>query len=131
MAAFEPIPNEDERIAHAVIGAAIEVHRILGPGFLESVYRKALKHELALRGLSAEEELPLSICFKDLRIDGQRVDLLVERRIIIELKCVECFAPIHEAVLLSYLKSTKLRLGILLNFKTVILKDGSIKRVVL
>lgn len=131
MAAFEPIPMEDERIAHAVVGAAIEVHRILGPGFLESVYCKALKHELALRGFSAEEEVPLAIYFKDLRIEGQRVDLLVEKRVITELKCAESFVPIHEAILLSYLKSTKLRLGLLLNFKTVILKDGGIKRVIL
>jgi hypothetical protein len=77
-----PIPGEDERIAHAIIGAAIEVHRILGPGFLESVYRKALRYELSLRGFSSDEELPLFVQFKDLRIDGQRVDLLVERRVI-------------------------------------------------
>jgi GxxExxY protein len=128
---FEEIPEEDERIAHAVIGAAIEVHRILGPGFLESVYRKALRHELALCGFSSDEELPIAIQFKDLRIDGQRVDLLVERRIIVELKCAEKFAPIHEAILLSYLKTTKLRLGLMLNFKAVTLKDGGIKRVVL
>jgi GxxExxY protein len=129
--AFDPIVEEDERIAHAVIGAAIEVHRILGPGFLESVYRKALKYELALRGFSSEEELPLTIFFKDLRIDDQRLDLLVENRIIIELKCAEKFAPIHEAILISYLKSTKLRLGLMLNFRTVTLKDGGIKRVIL
>ncbi len=129
---FEPIPAEDERIAHAVIGAAIEVHRILGPGFLESVYRKALRHELALRGFASEEETPLFIEFKDLRIDGQRVDLLVERRVIVELKCADKFAPIHEAILLfSYLKTTSLRLGLMLNFKTVTLKEGGIKRVVL
>jgi GxxExxY protein len=128
---FEPIPDDDKRIAHAVIGAAIEVHRILGPGFLESVFRKALRHELALRGFSSEEEVPLSIQFKDLRIDGQRVDLLVERRVIVELKCAEKFAPIHEAILLSYLKTTKLRIGLMLNFKTIRLNDGGIKRVVL
>ena len=128
---FEPIPEEDERIAHAVIGAAIEVHRVLGPGFLESVYRKALRHELALRGFSSVEELPLSIQFKDLRVDGQRVDLLVEQRVIAELKCADKFAPIHDAILLSYLKTTKLRVGLLLNFKTVTLKEGGIKRVVL
>jgi GxxExxY protein len=127
---FEPIPAEDERIAYTVIGAAIEVHRILGPGFLESVYRKALRHELALRGFSSEEEVPLVVCFKDLRIDGQRVDLLVERRVIVELKCAEQFAPIHEAIMISYLKATKLRLGLMLNFKTVKLKEGGIKRVV-
>jgi GxxExxY protein len=90
---FEPIPDEDERIAHAVIGAAIEVHRLLGPGFLESVYRKALRHELALRGFSSEEELPLIIQFKDLHIDGQRVDLLVERRIIVELNVPKSSRP--------------------------------------
>jgi len=128
---FEPIPEEDERIAHTVIGAAIEVHRVLGPGFLESVYRKALRHELALRGFTSVEELPLSIQFEDLRIDGQRVDLLVEQRVIVELKCADKFAPIHEAILLSYLKTTKLRLGLLLNFKTITLKEGGIKRVVL
>ena len=128
---FEVIPDEDERIAHAVIGAAIEVHRILGPGFLECVYRKALRHELGLRGFSSDEELPLLIQFKDLRIDGQRVDLLVERRIIVELKCADKFAPIHEAILLFYLKTTKFRLGLLLNFKTVTLKEGGIKHVVL
>jgi GxxExxY protein len=128
---FDPIPDEDERIAHAIIGAAIEVHRILGPGFLESVYRKALRHELALRGFSSEEEKLLFVQFKDLRIDGQRVDLSVERRIIVELKCADKFAPIHEAILLSYPRTMNLRLGLLLNFKSVTLKDGGIKRIVL
>jgi GxxExxY protein len=128
---FEPISEEDERIAHTVIGAAIEVHRILGPGFLESVYRKALRHELALRGFSSDEELPLYLQYKDLHIDGQRVDLLVERRVIVELKCADKFAPIHEAILLSYLKTMRLRLGLMLNFKLVTLKEGGIKRIVL
>jgi GxxExxY protein len=128
---MEPIPEDDERIAHAIIGAAIEVHRLLGPGFLESVYRKALKYELALRGYLSEEEVCLTVQFKDLQIDGQRVDLLVERRVIVELKCAEKFAPIHDAILLSYLKATKFRLGLLLNFKTVVLKEGGIRRIVL
>jgi GxxExxY protein len=128
---LEPIPDGDERIAHAIIGAAIEVHRILGPGFLESIYRKALRYELSLRGFSSDEELPLFVQFKDLQIDGQRVDLLVEHRVIVELKCADKFAPIHEAILLSYLKSTKLRLGLLLNFKAVTLKEGGIRRVAL
>jgi GxxExxY protein len=128
---FEPIPVGDERIAHGVIGAAIEVHRLLGPGFLERVYRKALRHELFLRGFNSEEELPLIVQFKDLQIDGQRVDLLVENRVIVELKCADEFSPIHEAILLSYLKSTKLRLGLLLNFKATILKQGGIRRVIL
>ena len=101
-----------------------------GPGFLESVYRKALRHELALRGLLSDEELSLFVQFKDLRIDGQRCDLLIERRIIIELKCVDKFAPIHEAILLSYLKSMQLRLGLLLDFKSETLREGGIKRIV-
>src|SRR5262249_6397447 len=128
---FDSIPEEDEQLAHAIIGAAIEVHRILGPGFLESVYRKALRHELALRGIAAQEEVPICIQFKDLCIDNQRVDLLVDQRVIVELKCVEKFAPIHEAILISYLKTTKFRLGLLFNFRTVTLKEGGIKRVVL
>jgi GxxExxY protein len=131
LAIFDPISQEDERIAHAVIGAAIEVHRILEPGFLESIYRKALRHELALRGFAAEEETPLLLQYKDLQIEGQRVDLLVESRVIVELKCADQFAPIHEAIVLSYLKAAKLRLAMLLNFKVVKLKDGGIKRVVL
>jgi len=131
MTSFASIPEEDERLAHAIIGAAIEVHRILGPGFLESIYRKALRHELALRGIASEEEVPICIRFKDLCIDNQRVDLLVEQRIIVELKCVEKFAPIHEAILISYLKTTKFRLGLLFNFRTVTLKEGGLKRVVL
>lgn len=128
---FAPIPDEDEHIAHAVIGAAIEVHRILGPGYLESVYRRALRYELALRGFSSEEELSIVVRFKDLCIEGQRLDLLVERRVVVELKCVDKFAPIHDAIVLSYLKSMDVRLGLLLNFRTVTLKDGGIKRVVL
>jgi GxxExxY protein len=80
---------------------------------------------------SSEEELPLTIFFKDLQIEGQRLDLLVEKRIIVELKSAEKFAPIHEAILISYLKTTKLRLGLMLNFRTFTLKDDGIKRVVL
>jgi GxxExxY protein len=98
---------------------------------LESIYRKALRYELSLWGFSSDEELRLWVQFKDLRIDGQRVDLLVEHRVIVELKCADKFAPIHEAILLSYLKSTKLRLGLLLNFKAVTLKEGGIRRVAL
>ncbi|MCC7474013.1 MAG: GxxExxY protein [Pirellulales bacterium] len=128
---FDPIPDRDEQIAYSIIGAAIEVHRILGPGFLESVYQEALLHELALRGFKVERELSLRIPYTDIVIANQRVDLLVENRIIVELKCVEDIAPIHEAILLSYLKTTKLRLGLLLNFNTPILKDRGIRRVVL
>jgi GxxExxY protein len=125
----EPIPEQDEEIAKAVIGAAIEVHRELGPGFLESIYRKALAYELSLRGLAVEQEKELVVPYKDIQIPGQRLDLLVAGRLIVELKCVEEFAPIHQAQLLSYLKATGLRLGLLINFKAQVLRDG-IKRMV-
>jgi GxxExxY protein len=126
---YAPIPNEDEEWAHKVIGAAIEVHRVLGPGFIESIYRQALCHELSLRGIPHQFEKPLEVPFKDIRIPGQRLDIIVGERVIVELKCVDQFAPIHQAKLISYLKATGLRLGPLINFKVLVLKDG-IKRVV-
>jgi GxxExxY protein len=124
-----PIPAEDEELARKVIGAAIEVHRLLGPGFIESIYRRALCHELSLLGIPYEEEKPILVPYKDIRIPGQKLDILVSSRIILELKTVEEFAPIHMAQLISYLKATGLRLGFLINFKTEVLKNGR-KRVV-
>jgi GxxExxY protein len=126
---FDAIPEEDERLAHAIIGAAIEVHRLLGPGFLESIYERALCHELALRGVAFERQKELIVRYKDLGIPGQRLDLLVGGRVIVDLKTVDNLAPIHHAQVLSYLKSTGLRLGLLINFKTLVLRDG-IKRII-
>jgi GxxExxY protein len=126
---YNPIPPEDEEMARKIIGAAIEVHRLLGPGFIESIYRRALCHELSLLGIPYEDEKPILVPYKDIHIPGQRLDILVAGRIILELKTVEEFAPIHLAKLISYLKATGLRLGFLINFKTQVLKDG-IKRVV-
>jgi GxxExxY protein len=126
---FDPIPGEDEELAHTILGAAIEVHRLLGPGFLESIYERALRHELALRGVACEHQKNLIVRYKDLDIPGQRLDLLVGGRVITDVKTVETLAPIHQAQLLSYLKTTGLRLGLLINFKVMVLKDG-IKRVV-
>jgi len=127
---FAPIPEQDEALAKKVIGAAIEVHRELGPGFLESVYRKAMAYELSSQKIQVEEEKAIVVPYKDIQIAGQRLDLRVGGRIIVELKCVEEFAPIHQAQLISYLKATGLRLGLLINFKIQKVKDG-IKRVVL
>src|SRR5262249_23550951 len=124
-----PISVEIEELAHRVIGAAIEVHRVLGPGFLESIYRRALCHELSLRGIPFEYEKELLVPYKDIWIPGQRYDILVAGRILLELKTAEAIAPIHQAQLLSYLKATSLRLGFLINFKVLVLKDG-IKRLV-
>jgi GxxExxY protein len=129
MQKYASIPERDEEIAKAVIGAAIEVHRELGPGFLESIYRKALAYELTLRGFPVEQEKEVIVHYKDIQIPGQRLDLLVAERVVVELKCVEDFAPIHQAQLISYLKATSRRLGLLINFKVCVLKDG-IKRIV-
>lgn len=126
---YEPIPQEDERIAHTVIGAAIEVHRFLGPGFLEKIYERALAHELTLRGVSVQPQKDMLVPYKDIFIAGQRLDLLAGERVIVELKAVSELAPIHEAHVLSYLKATALRLGLLINFNAPILKDG-IRRLV-
>jgi GxxExxY protein len=120
----EPIDERDEALAHQVIGAAIEVHRLLGPGFLESIYERAMEYELISCGLLVEREKEILVPYKDIRIPGQRLDLLVGDRVIVELKAVESIAPIHEAQLLSYLKATGLRLGLLINFRVPILKDG-------
>jgi GxxExxY protein len=126
---YDAIPPEDEELARQAIGAAIEVHRLLGPGFLESIYERALCHELTLRGVAFERQKDLLVRYKDIHIPGQRLDLLVGERVIVDLKTVESFAPIHQAQTLSYLKATGLRLALLINFKVVVLKDG-IKRVV-
>ncbi len=125
----DPIPVEDELLAKQVIGAAIEVHRILGPGFLESIYVRALEYELSQAGLLVEREKPILVTFKGIQIPGQRLDLIVGGRLIVEAKTVDQFAPIHLAKVLSYLRTTDLRLGLLINFNVPLLKDG-IKRVV-
>jgi GxxExxY protein len=114
-----------------VIGAAIEVPRALGPGLLESAYETCLCHELGLRGIPFERQKPLPLKFKEATLDcGYRLDLLVSNSVVVEIKAVEAFLPIHEAQLLTYLKLGGWNLGLLINFNTPVLKDG-IKRVVL
>ncbi len=125
----EPIPPELEEITKRVIGAAIEVHRHLGPGFLESVYEKALVHELSLQNIVVKQQVPVTVNYKGVEICGQRADLIIEPGIILELKTVEALEPVHVAQLLNYLKATGMRLGLLINFHSRWLKDG-IKRVV-
>ena len=117
-------------ITEAVIGAAIEVHRHLGPGLLESIYEAALAFELSERGLAVERQKPVPLAYKGLKFDeGFRIDLLVAGEVVVELKCVDAVLPIHEAQVLSYLKLAGLRTGLLLNFKSPVLKQG-IKRFV-
>ena len=123
-------PDEElDRLAHEVIGAALEVHRILGPGFLESVYEEALLVELGLRMIPVQRQVPLPLVYKGVEIGQGRLDLLVQGRLIVEIKTVETLAPIHKAQAISYLKATGLQLALLINFNAAVLKDG-IKRIV-
>jgi GxxExxY protein len=113
------------QLTRQIIGAAIEVHRELGPGLLESAYEECLCHELRLRGLAFERQVPLPLVYKGVKLDcGYRIDVLVERRVVVEVKSVECVLPIHEAQLLTYLKLGGWRVGLLINFNVPLLKDG-------
>ena len=112
------------RISHKIINAAIEVHKNLGPGFLESVYEDAMCIELDLQGLTYERQKEINILYKDHHIKGQRLDLLVEDLIIIENKAISEVLPIHKMILVSYLKATSKRIGLLINFHEQLLKDG-------
>ena len=118
-------------ITEAIIGAAIEVHRHLGPGMLESVYEAALAYELAERGIAVERQKPVPLVYKGLQFEeGYRLDLLVGGAVIVELKCVDAILPIHEAQLLTYMKLAKIPTGLLINFNVKLLKNG-IRRFVL
>lgn len=119
-----------EDLAFKIIGCAIEVHRVIGPGYLESVYENALAVELARQGLSFERQVAVSVEYKGVDVGAGRIDILVEGRVVLELKSIEQFAPIHQAQVISYLKATGLKLGLLINFNTEVLKDG-IRRIVL
>jgi GxxExxY protein len=118
-----------ENLTEQVIGAAIEVHRALGPGLLESAYEECLCHELHLRSLAFRRQVPLPVEFKGIHLDcGYRMDILVEDSVILELKCVEHILPVHEAQLLTYLKITGKRVGLIINFHVSILVRGGIIR---
>ncbi|HEX2458670.1 MAG TPA: GxxExxY protein [Vicinamibacterales bacterium] len=127
---FEPIPPETEVVASHIIGAGIEVHRTLGPGFLETIYQQALCLELAARGIGFERERAISVHYRGHAIPGQRVDLIVADAVLVELKATTRTDPMLEAKVISYLRTTGLRLGIVLNFNCQTLKEG-IKRIVL
>ena len=119
----EPSVELDE-LAHRVIGAAIEVHRVLGPGFLESVYEEALCVELAARRIGFTRQVPVGVDYKGRRVGEARLDLVVDNRVVVELKAVESIAPIHVAQVLSYLKATELRLALLITFNVTVLRRG-------
>jgi GxxExxY protein len=120
----------DETTSRRVIGSAIEVHRQLGPGLLESIYHACLIQELTSSGVAFEQQVGLPIVYKGVILDREyRIDLIVEQALVVEIKSVQQVLPVHRAQLLTYLKLTKLRTGLLLNFNSAVLKDG-IMRVV-
>ena len=122
--------KQEDKLSKEIIGASIEVHRNLGPGLLESAYEECLCRELFIRDLTFERQKPLPLSYKGVKLDcGYRLDIVVGELVILELKAADRIEPIHEAQLLTYLKLTNLKLGILINFNVPILKDG-IKRVV-
>jgi GxxExxY protein len=111
-----------------IIGAAIEVHKALGPGLLESIYEECLCHELELRGLSFERQKALTVTYKGKNLNcGYRLDLTVEKEIIVELKSCDYIEPIHKAQLLTYLRLSGLHLGLLLNFNVPVMKNGVVR----
>ena len=126
---FAPIPAATEQVATAVIGAAIEVHRQLGPGFLEKIYQEALCLELDSRGFNYERERAVVVHYRGTPIPGQRIDLIVGGCVLVELKAAARIDAVHETKMISYLRTTGLRLGLLLNFNGRTVKEG-VKRVV-
>lgn len=125
-----PLTADEERVMREVIGAAMAVHRALGPGFLESIYQKAMRIELAARGLKFEAERVVHVAYRGVPIPGQRIDLIVEEQVVVELKAVARFDRIHIGQVISYLKTTGLRGGLLINFRVPLLVRG-LKRIVL
>lgn len=124
----EPTPEEDE-FARRVIGAAIEVHRILGPGYLEKTYEEALAIEMTQQGIPFQRQPPVAVTYKGHHVGEGKLDFLVGGCLIVELKAVDALAEVHRAQVMSYLKATGLCLGLLINFQTSVVKDG-IKRVI-
>jgi len=121
--------TEDE-ISYKVIGVAIDLHMQLGPGLLESSYEHTLAFDLRSIGLNVEQQVPVPLVYKEIKMEcGYRIDLVVEKKVVIEIKSIESLAPVHYAQTLTYLRLNNLKLGLLINFNTVLLKD-SIHRIV-
>lgn len=118
-----------DNLARAVIGAAIEVHRTLGPGFLESVYEEALCVELEFRAIPFERQVPISVAYKTRCVGQARLDFLIDGLLVLELKAVEQVMPVHRAIVISYLKTSRRELGLLINFHVPILRNG-IERII-
>jgi len=131
MKVFDPLPRELEDVATQTVDAAIRVHRTLGPGLLESVYETCLTHELRKRGLAVGTQVPIPIVYDGIRLEGGlKLDLLVQKQLIVEIKAVEEMNRIFKAQVLTYLKLARLRLALLINFNVHLLRDG-IERIIL
>ena len=121
----------DNDLTHNIIGAAIEVHKLLGPGLLESAYEECLAREFVLRKIPFERQKPAPVVYKEVKLEcGYRMDFLVAGEVVVELKAVEALAPVHEAIVLTYLRLSGCRIGLLINFNVPVLKDG-VRRFVL
>lgn len=120
------LPTDAEQtLTRAIISAGIEVHRALGPGLLESAYQACLCRELNLHNLGFQQQVELAVLYKDVKLDcGYRIDFVVEEKVVLELKAVEAILPVHQAQLLTYLRLSGLRVGLLINFNVPVLKDG-------
>ena len=122
--------NLEQTLTRNIIAAAIECHRELGPGLLESAYQACLCHELKLRDISFRQQVELPVAYKGVKLDcGYRADLVVEGKVVVELKCIDQISPIHEAQLLTYLRLSGLRVALLMNFNVPVLKEGIRRRV--
>jgi GxxExxY protein len=121
---------EQEQLTESIIGAGIEVHRELGPGLLESAYEECFCHELHVRGISFQRQVDLPVKYKGLSLDcGYRLDVVVENQVVVELKSIEQILPIHQAQLLTYLRLSGKKVGLLMNFNVSVLKSGIVRRV--
>jgi GxxExxY protein len=117
--------SHDSVLTNRIIGMAIDVHRHLGPGLLESAYEECLCHDLKEAGIAFQRQMPLPIVYKTVRLDcGYRMDFVVENELVIEIKAIERLMPIHEAQMLTYLRLSGCKIGLLMNFNSVVLKDG-------
>jgi GxxExxY protein len=124
------IPLLEKDLTDRIIGAAIEVHKVLGPGLLESAYQVCMERESTLRNISFEHLVDLPLKYKGINLDdGYVIDLIYDKRVIVELKAVERVIPVHEAQLLTYMRLTGIRVGLLINFNVPVLKDGIFRRV--
>jgi len=129
-AVVDPKRLVDEALTEKIIGAAIEVHRHLGPGLLESAYEECLCHELRLQGLNFQRQASLPVSYKGVALDcGYKMDLVIEDRVVIELKCVESILGVHHAQLLTYLKLANKRVGLILNFHVSVMTRGIVRKV--